>query len=132
MIDVVNAYRFGNFNDWHTDPALVANGVPFDAKHGRTLIVRRAGGMNRKLMAAVADIEQSDEHALMRAYAAHVVVGWEGVHDPDGAPIPYSAEACLALFEFAPELFLAMLVFVGDRTNYGAEKLEASKDNLKT
>lgn len=131
MSDEKSAYRFGNFNDWRTDPALCANGVPFDAKGGRTLIVRRAGGMNRKLMAAMADVTANDEAALMRAYAEHVVVGWEGVLDPDGAPIPYSSDACFALFDFAPELFLAMLVFVGDRTNYGAAKLEESKENLK-
>jgi hypothetical protein len=127
-----NAYRFGNFNDWRTDPALCANGVPYDAKGGRTLIVRRAGGMNRKLMVAISGISHEDEPALMRAYAEHVVVGWEGVLDADGEPIPYSPEACFALFEFAPELFLSMLVFVGDRTNYGAEKLRESKENVKT
>lgn len=132
MTETKVAYRFGNFDDWRTDPKLIAEGVPFDAKAGRTLLVRRAGGMNRKLMAALHDVQPDDEKALQRAYAEHVVANWEGVLDAEGQPIPYSADACEALFEYAPELFLALLVFVGDRTNYGATKLAEAKEAVKT
>ena len=111
-------FDFGNVDDWHTDPEIVKNGAPFDAGRGRVLMVRRAGGANRRLMSALAALDPKDENAFQEVYARMVVTGWSGLTDRQGEPIPYSTEACTALFEHCPELFFALLLFSNDRSNY--------------
>src|SRR4051812_10011372 len=91
-------FDFGNVDDWHTDPDIVKNGAPFDAGKGRVILVRRSGGANRKLMGALAGISPDDDAAFQSVYARLIVTGWTGFTDRSGDPIPYSPEACVALF----------------------------------
>lgn len=121
MNDVAKPFRFGNVEDWHTDAGLATNGAPFDCKKGRTIWVRRAGGGNRKLIAAMATVNPDDAGALHDIYARLVVTDWEGFVDPEGEPIPFSAEACIALFNHCPDLFFDLLIFANNRSNYRAK-----------
>jgi hypothetical protein len=113
-----NGFEFGNVDDWHTDPEVVKHGAPFDAGRGRVLLVRRAGGANRKLMTALAGLDPNNESAFQEVYARMVVTGWSGFTDRQGEPIPYSPAACTALFVHCPELFFELLLFSNNRANY--------------
>jgi len=127
-----NGFRFGNLDDWHTDRELVENGAAFDAGRGRILKVRRAGGQNRKLMANLAGVSPEDTAAFHQAYARLVVTGWSGIVDADGVEVPFSVEACVALFDYAPELFFNLLLFSNDRANYRAKELADEQQAVKT
>jgi hypothetical protein len=125
------AFDFGNVEDWATDAEIVKNGAPFDAGRDRVLMVRRAGGANRRLMTALAALNPNDEHAFHECYARLVVTGWSGFLDRQGAPIPYSTEACTALFAQCPELFFALLLFSNDRANYRQAAHTEDQDAVK-
>lgn len=99
--------------------------------------VARAGGANAKfnrLMIAKmqpyrrllqAQQNKIDDHtvALLRriqteVFAEAVVLGWEGVFDRDGAPIPYSKPDCLKLLQALPDFFDPLAVFAQDMSNF--------------
>jgi hypothetical protein len=79
----------------------------------------RAGGANRRYLKALevktkpirralaANAANPEQVAsIMRdVFAETVVLGWEGVVDRDGDSIPFSKEACVALFKDLPDLF---------------------------
>jgi hypothetical protein len=126
-----NSFTFGNVDDWHTDRELVEHGAPFNAGKGRTITVRRAGGSNRRLISALATVSPDDTAAFHAAYARLVVSGWSGFTDREGKDIPYSTEACIALFDFCPELFFDLLLFSNNRANYRAKELAEDQDAVK-
>lgn len=123
---------FGNLDDWHTDEARTRDGAPLDLGNGRTLLVRRSGTRNRVFMAAVADMDPGDEPAQFALYARHIVAGWSGILDARGEPIPYTPEACVALFEYAPEMFDTVMMFAAQRGNFREKELAESRDAVKT
>jgi|SRR6185369_16035496 hypothetical protein len=127
----VNRPTFGNLDDWHTDDALSTDGAPLDLNNGRTILCRRAGTRNRAFMVAVAELDTDDEVARYDVYARHVVAGWSGINDAEGNPIPYTAEACVALFQYAPEVFDLVLMFAAQRANYRGQKLAEDGDAVK-
>jgi hypothetical protein len=123
--------KFGNVNDWHTSLAKSANGVLLDLGEGRSLLVKRAGTRNREFMAAVAAIDVKDDAATREVYARTVVAGWSGFNDEAGNPIPFSAEACIELFKFAPEIFDLMWMFAAQRANFRDVELAEEKAQVK-
>jgi hypothetical protein len=123
--------KFGNVGDWHTSVAKSANGVPLDLGEGRTLLVKRAGTRNRAFMAAVATIDVNDDAASRAVYARTVVAGWSGFNDEAGNPIPFSPEACIELFDYAPEIFDLMWLFAAQRANFRDAELAEEKAQVK-
>jgi hypothetical protein len=124
--------KFGNLNDWHTDPEKCTQGVPLNLGEGRTLLVRRGGTRNRDFMAAVAGVDPADEVATQQVYARTVVAGWSGILDDKAEPIPFSPEACLELFHYAPEIFDAVWLFAAQRGNFRDGEIAADKSAVKT
>jgi hypothetical protein len=132
MNDTSNKPRFGNLRDWHTDEKLARDGARLDLGDGRALLVRRTGTGNRAFLAAAAELDSDDQTAQFETYARHVVSGWEGIVDAAGAPIPYTPEECVALFQYAPEIFDAVWVFATKRANYQVKESAEDADAVKS
>jgi len=67
-------------------------------------LLRMAGSRLRKTAARGAksiDVEQSREDDRL-LYARHVVVGWEGIEDAEGQPVPFSREVAEEFFAVLP------------------------------
>ena len=123
--------KFGNLNDWHTDPALELQGVPLDLGAGRSLIVRRAGTRNREFSVAVVGIDVTDAQRMGEVLARTVVIGWCGITDDHGEPIPFSPDACVAMFEWAPDVYEKVARFATERANFAGVELEEEKSAVK-
>lgn len=126
-----NPYSFGNLEDWRTDPDKCAQGVPFDLGLGRALIVKRANINDRAIQAAFAAIDRDDEKAMQEVFARTLVVGWQGIRDDAGEPVPYSPEACLAFLEYANEIWPSLQRFALNRANYAYTKTQEEIEGLK-
>lgn len=123
---------FGNLDDWRTDPDKARHGVPFDLGQGRALIVRRANLYDRELQAHFEQVDSKDTRAIQAVFARHLVAGWTGIQDGDGNEIPFSPENCLALFEYAPDVWEQLQRFAMNRANYGVTKAREDSDAVKT
>lgn len=67
---------------------------------------------------------------LRATFAETVVVGWDGVVDTEGERIPYSPEACLALFEEVPDLLDILVEEAGEGEKFLRDVIEEAKDTL--
>lgn len=124
--------KFGNMGDWFSDAKKCRNGVPCDIGEGRTILVKRAGTMNRAYLAAAIGVDMDDAAALAKLVAGTLVYGWEGVLDADGKPMPFSPDACESLFAQAPELCSVIFFFANARRHYRADELTEDKRAVKT
>lgn len=101
-----------------TDAELETKGIVLDYGDYGKIRIARAGGANkafakclerksrplrRAIQSEMLDNEQA-EKLMAEVYADSVVLGWEGVTDEKGKPIPFSKEACLELFRDVPDL----------------------------
>lgn len=81
--------------------------LDLEAPEPRTYEVAMRDARDRVVAARMRD-ETLDDLALaaitMEALAAHLVIGWHGVEDEDGAPVPFSIEAWRALVALDPRL----------------------------
>ena len=100
------------------------DGVPFDMGDGRALIVRRANLYDRAVQAHFEDIDKKDTRAVQEVFARVLVADWRGIVDAAGEPIPYSVDACLALFEYANELWDELQRFALNRANFRYEQAQ--------
>jgi len=125
-------FTFGNVDDWRSDPDKCRNGVPFDMGRGRALIVRRANLYDREIQAHFEKVDWKDTAAVQQVFARVLVVGWQGITDADGDPIPYSPDACLALFAFANELWEDLQRFALNRANYRFQQAQEDAEAVKT
>jgi len=126
-----NGFTFGNLHDWRTDPDKCAQGVPFDLGQGRALIVRRANINDREIQAQFANVERDDEKATQGVFARVLVVDWRGFVDGNGEPIPYSPEACVAMLEYANEVWEPLQRFALNRANYAYTQSQEEIAGLK-
>lgn len=124
-------YKFGNVNDWRTDPEKSRNGAPFDMGLGRVLLVRRANLMDRAIQALFDGVDSKNTPAFQKIFAQHFVAGWSGILDADGAPIPFSPAACVALFEFAGDIWDDLQRFAMNRANYRYAETQEDSEALK-
>lgn len=127
---------FGNLDDWKTDPRAYTTGIPLDLGQQRALFLRRAGTVSREFVAAIAarqaagvDPDDPDEQKVL--YARSVVVGWSGIVDAAGEPIPYTPEACIELFRAYPEIWALVWPFANSRANFTAHEMEADRQQVK-
>lgn len=123
--------QFGNFDDFHSDPRREVEGVRMDLGQERALIVKRSGVRNREFMAAVANIDPQNRDEQIDIFVRTIVKGWSGVKDRAGEEVPYSIDACKALFEFAPDLLDKVATFAMERANFANEEIEKEKEALK-
>jgi hypothetical protein len=124
-------FSFGNMDDWLTDPEKCRNGVPFHMGKGRALIVRRANLYDREIQAHFKKVDWDDKAAVQAIFARVLVVDWQGITDDAGQAIPYSPQACMALFRFVPDLWEELNRFAMDRTNYQLARAQEDADALK-
>jgi hypothetical protein len=127
---------FGNLDDWKTDPRAVTTGMPLDLGRDRTLFIRRAGTVSREFVAAcaarsAAGVDPDDPGEQMALYARSVVVGWSGIVDAGGNPVPYSPEACIELFTAFPEIWALVWPFANSRANFRVAEMEEAKQQVK-
>lgn len=124
-------FTFGNVDDWRTDPAKCRDGVPFDMGRGRALIVRRANLYDREIQAHFTKVDWDDKHAVQDIFARVLVVDWQGITNAAGEPVPYSPEACVALFQFANELWEDLNRFAMNRANYVYARAQEDAEAVK-
>ena len=101
-----------------TSPALETDGITLDYGAFRIRIAR-AGGANRKFQQVLeAKLKPhrrqiqtetlADEVAhrlIVDAYAEAVLLGWDGVADAEGQPLPFTRENAIRLMTDLPDLF---------------------------
>lgn len=84
------------------------------------ITIHRAGGSNAKyrkqnnanLRKFGRDIElgtldpETDNRIMAELYADTIIIGWEGVNDESGKPLPFTRESVVKLLTDLPELFV--------------------------
>lgn len=132
----------GPYSVFLTDKALEKEGIVLD--YGDFKIkVARAGGANAAFQKALASKirpykRQLDagtipddvaEKLFLDVYAEAVVLGWEGVTDENGKPLPYSKENAVKLFSDLPDLFRDVQNQAAAISNFRAEVTEDTIKN---
>lgn len=133
------------------DPAAEAEGVFLEYVSGfRLRIASTATRKFRDAMEAAmlpyrelirADVGKDKEHRkfteqmradlLREVVAVHVLIGWEGLEDDEGQPVPYSKAAALALLS-DPGMHRLLTWIEAAAANedvYRAERLECDRGN---
>lgn len=81
-----------------------------------------------KKMVRDGEISQAEAEELMKELAAEfLLLGWKGMEDDDGKPIPYSKEKALEIFK-DPQLndfYLFVIMTANNRENYRVRELKA-------
>ena len=124
-------FNFGNLDDWRTDADRERNGAPLDLGGGRVLLVRRANVFDKAVQAEFAKIDSKNERQVQGLFAQRFVAGWIGITDAAGKDIPFSTEACMALFAFAPDIWDELQRFAMNRSNYAVAKVREDRDAVK-
>lgn len=136
--------KFGNMQDWQSDPELEANGVRLDIGRDRWILMRRAGGANRAFMIAYGSLiarlggdggPESIAQALITEglqpiFAQHVILDWGGIHDDAGEEVPFSKENFLELMKTAPDLWGRIRTEADKRERFQREHLEREKTQM--
>lgn len=136
--------KFGNMQDWQSDPELEANGVKFDIGRDRWILMRRAGGANRAFLAAYGTLiarlggdggPESIAQALITEglqpiFAQHVILDWGGICDETGLEVEFSKEAFLELMKSAPDLWVRIRTEADRRERFQRETLEREKTQM--
>lgn len=132
----------GPYSVFRTDKALEKEGIVLD--YGDFKIkVARAGGSNaafqKALTAKVRPYKRQldagtipddvAEKLFLDVYAESVVLGWEGVTDENGKPLPYSKENAVKLFSDLPDLFRDVQSQAASISNFRAEVTEDTIKN---
>lgn len=80
----------------------------------------RAGAINMHMIAET----RNNDRAL---YAKYVIVGWEGIYDSAGQPVPFSPGECAVFLDALPDyLFDEIRTFCSNPSNF-AEQVEVAK-----
>ena len=72
--------------------------------------------------------EAIQEKMLIAQLSEGILLGWEGINDRDGSPIPFSIPAAATLLEQLPAFRLAVTMLAMDMDNF---RVEASEEILK-
>ena len=107
------------YDKFNTDKKLEQEGVVLDYGDGMEIRIARAGGSNVKFEKALQaksrkfglqvkhDLLDPDQmREIMREVLAEtVVLGWSGMTDREGNPLPFSKDNCIQVFKDLPDLF---------------------------
>ena len=75
-------------------------------------------------------VPESIQEKITRQWIAEgILIDWEGVTDPAGKPIPFTAENALEVFEAFPDFLDEVVYFSREQETFRAERLEAVKGN---
>lgn len=132
------------YKKFQTNSKHETEGVILDYGDGTKIRIARAGGANKDYVTALEKLTRKHRRQIQldvlpsdvsirlvhELYADTVVLGWEGVTDPEGNPIEFSRENCLKLFQDLPDLFKDILAEANNLALFRAEILEADSKNL--
>lgn len=112
------------FKQFKTNGNLEISGVDLnygDNDSGNPILIKvaRAGGANKNFQRVLQELSRPHKRAIAtdsinpdvseaimrKVYARTVVLGWEGVEDEQGNPIPFNVENAEQLFADLPDLF---------------------------
>jgi hypothetical protein len=129
------------YEAFETSKKLEQDGIVLDYGSFKFTIAR-AGGANRKfanlldrklrphrraIQAGVFD-DETAQRLLAESYAEAVVLGWEGVTDRDGNPLPFNRENCVRLLTDLPSLFEDVREQAQNASNFlAADREQAGK-----
>jgi len=125
------------YEAFETSKSLESDGVVVDFGDFK-FILARAGGSNRKFNAAVERRMRPHRRALQagtldpevgdriaaECFAEAVVLGWEGVTDRQGNPLPFTRENCVQLLLDLPDLFADLRTQATNLSNFLAAERE--------
>lgn len=131
------------YDKFATDNKAEQEGIVLDYGDGLEIRIARAGGSNLKFeklvqarMRKFERLRQNDllELSVLRPvmreiYAEAVVLGWSGVTDRAGNPMPFSRENCIKLFTDLPDLFEDVILQSQKAALFRATVLEAEAGN---
>jgi hypothetical protein len=81
--------------------------------------MRRTGGRVDRVDAEILDKTRDEDRVL---YARYVVVGWEGMEEPNGTPIPFTTENCMDFCNQCPsEYFDQIRNFASEPSNFAVD-----------
>lgn len=137
------APKFDPYAKMRTDSDLETKGVKLEY-NGFSITIARAGGQNYRFLKLL-DAKQRpyrrqidtdtlpmdiNQRLLREVYAEAIVLGWDGVVDPDTLePMPYTVANCTKLFEKLPELFSDIVSMSRERANFQLAQTEADAKN---
>ena len=103
-----------------TEAYLIVLGL--DSKVGKQCVheIRRYQAQQERKRNQASDIE---DETRIRLLASRLVIGWGGLTDDAGAPLPFNTDILLKLFEDAPDVLAQVLDFFSDRGNFTKRKL---------
>lgn len=125
------------------DETKATKGIPFPFMGGVNLIIAKGGSNAYQKFLANAykenqSIIQSDSEAgekialeaTRRAYAEHVLVGWENVLDEEGNEVPYSKEAAFEYLQI-DEIFDFVEAKANAREHWRVKSAQELAEELK-
>lgn len=128
---------FGTVREYETEGVT----LDFGAAKFR---VRRAGGSNRRFLAALSAKLRPHRRALsagtladevaeelqMEVYFETVVVGWEGVTDPEGEILEYNLKNFKQVMRDLPDLWSTLREEADNLKNFQVEEAKADGEEL--
>lgn len=130
----------GTYGHFRRNETRETQGITLDMGESGKFNLARAGGSNKRYQQALErgmrphrkSFQQgtlNDEVAnkvLMDAFVDTVLLGWEGVTDEAGKPLPYSKEAARKLMTDLPDLFVALREAASDMSLFRDEAQQAA------
>lgn len=131
------------YKNFKTNKSVEAEGIWVDFGDGERIRIARAGGANQAFQRAAERIQRkyrkqiqldtlNDKEAsglLRELYADTIILGWEGVKDAAGKPLPFSKEACMKLLEDLPDFFREIKEHATSQVLFLESTLEADAKN---
>ena len=133
----------GTYRKFQQDSRLEQNGIELNLGEVGRFTIARAGGSNqnfakafkrltqpyRRAIASGSLDDKTSQEILIAAHVEATILGWEGVTDESGNPLPFSKENAKKLFTDLPELFEEIRRASEDAANFRAFVMEESAGN---
>lgn len=134
----------GLYDKLETDRDLeTGSGVVLDYGDGVKIRIHRAGGSNQKFTNRQTVLIKPFQRQInndtlppekgrelnIQLYAETVIVGWEGVTDRDGNPLPFTKENAIRVMTDLPDLFSDLVASANDRALFRKAEQEEAAGN---
>lgn len=134
------------YKKFGTSKSAEREGITVDYGDGIKVRVARAGGSNREYIARLEQISRKHRRQIQldilpedvagkitrELYADTIILGWEGVTDREGKPLPFNRENVIKILEDLPDLFKDIQEHAGNLSLFRDEILEGDAKNLST
>lgn len=133
----------GTYGQYKTDPTLELGGIILDLGEAGKFKIARAGGANKRFAQKFQVLtkpyrraiqtetldEDTSSRLLREAYIDTVLLGWEGVSDPEGKPLDFNRANALQLLKDLPWLFEEVRRYAEDAAAYRQVTLQVDAGN---